>query len=84
MKMCYRQTMNNAILQVRDVPPGVIATLRERADRQGISLSAYVRSLLADDAAQPTMDEVIARITTRDPIEISDEEILVAIREGRR
>ena len=72
------------ILQVRDVPDEVLAKLRERAEAQGVSLSAYVRDMLTNDARQPTMAEVVARIATREPVEVTDEEILAAIHEGRR
>lgn len=72
------------ILQVRDVPDEVLAKLRERAEAQGVSLSAYVRDMLANDARQPTMAEVVARIATREPVEVTDDEILAAIHEGRR
>jgi plasmid stability protein len=75
--------MGSTILQVRDVPEDVLARLRERAASRGISLSAYVRELLADEARQETMNEVIKRIATRAPAEVSDEEILAAIHEGR-
>jgi len=76
--------MGNTILQVRDVPEHVVARLRERAAAQGISLSTYIRALLADDAAQETLDEAITRIGTRVPADVSAEEILSAIHDGRR
>lgn len=76
--------MANTILQVRDVPERVVTRLRARAKAQGLSLSAYVRELLAADAEQETMDEVVARIATRSPVEVSDEDIVSAIHEGRR
>lgn len=72
------------ILQVRDVPDDVLAKLRERAEAEGVSLSAYVRDMLAEQAGQPTMAEVIAEIATHEPIDVTDEEILAAIHEGRR
>jgi plasmid stability protein len=76
--------MATTILQVRELPESVVAVLRERAARQGVSLSAYVRELLSNEAAMPTMDETLARIATRAPVEIDDSEILAAIHEGRR
>ena len=76
--------MKSKILQVRDVPESVIATLRGRAAREGISLSAYVRNLLAAEAQQPTMEEALARIASLPPLEISTEEIVAIIHEGRR
>lgn len=76
--------MSGAILQVRDVPEDVLIKLRERAKARGTSLSAYVRELLTDEAAQETMDDVIERIAGRAPVEVSDEEILAAIHDSRR
>lgn len=73
-----------SILQVRDVPEPVLETLRERASLEGLSLSAYVRKLLTQETAQPTMEETLARIATREPVDITNEEILAAIHEGRR
>lgn len=72
------------ILQVRDIPAEVVAKLKERAAAQGVSLSAYVRDLLAADAAQESLAETVARIGTRRPVEVTDEEIISAIHEGRR
>jgi len=76
--------MPTTILQVRDVPADVLAKLRERAAAQGMSLSHYVRDLLSQDAAQPTISEVVDQIAERAPVDVSDEEILDAIHEGRR
>lgn len=76
--------MGSTILQVRDVPESVLTRLRERAAVAGISLSAYVRELLAAEAAQETMTEMIARIGTRTPVDVSDDEILGVIHDGRR
>jgi antitoxin FitA len=72
------------ILQVRDMPESVVAKLRARAAEEGISLSAYVRRLLTNDASQETISEVIERISNRAPVEVSDEEIVSAIRDGQR
>lgn len=76
--------MANTILQVRDMPVDVLAKLRERAAAQGMSLSQYVRDLLSQDAAQPTISEVVDQIAARAPVNVSDEEILDAIHEDRR
>lgn len=76
--------MTNPILEVRDIPVEVLAKLRERASMQGMSLSQYVRDLLSQDAAQPTISEVVDQIAARAPVNVSDEEILDAIHEDRR
>ena len=76
--------MAKTILQVRDISESVVAKLRARAAEEGISLSAYVRRLLTNDAGQETISEVIERISNRAPVEVSDEEIISAIRDGQR
>jgi plasmid stability protein len=76
--------MANSILQVRDVPPDVLARLRERASAQGVSLSQYMRDLLAEDAERPTIAEVVDRIASRTSVDVSDAEILDAIHDSRR
>ncbi|RIQ37384.1 FitA-like ribbon-helix-helix domain-containing protein [Jiangella rhizosphaerae] len=67
--------MAGEILQVRDVDSADLAVLRERAARDGKSLSAYVRDLLHDEAASPTNAEVVARIAAEEPIEVDDEDV---------
>jgi antitoxin FitA len=76
--------MAKTILQVRDIPESVVAKLRARAAEEGISLSAYVRRLLTNDARQETISEVIDRISSRAPVDVIDEEIVSAIRDGQR
>lgn len=72
-------------LYVRDVPPEVAQTLKERAAAEGKSLSAYVAAELGRLAARPTNAEIVARLRDRDrsggP---SRTDILEALRESRR
>jgi plasmid stability protein len=82
--MRYARPVAKTILQVRDIPESVVAKLRARAAEEGISLSAYVRRLLTNDARQETISEVIERISSRAPVEVSDEEIVSAVRDGQR
>jgi antitoxin FitA len=84
MSVRYARPVAKTILQVRDIPESVVAKLRARAAEEGISLSAYVRRLLSNDARQETISEVIERISSRAPVEVSDEEIVSAIRDGQR
>lgn len=76
--------MATSILQVRDLPEDVVAKLRERAAGRGISLSAYVRDVLTHDAEQETTAEAIARIESRTPVEVEDEDVLSGMHEKRR
>lgn len=52
-------------VQVKNVPPDTHAVLRRRAAGSGQSLQEYLRSLLIDEAARPTMDEVLDRAGRR-------------------
>lgn len=70
------------LIQVRDVPEDVHRTLKARAATAGLSLSEYLRGVLARTAARPTPQELSARIGARGVVALdrpSDE----AVRELR-
>ena len=50
---------------VRDVPDGVRDELAARAAHAGQSLQEYLRGMLVNAAAKPTVDDVLARARTR-------------------
>jgi hypothetical protein len=83
--MGMRDPIDTAIVQVRDVDPATIAVLRDRARSLGQSLSGYLRDLMDADAAAETNAEVIARIArTREPADLTMDDILAARDEERR
>ena len=49
-----------------------------------MSLSAYVREVLAADAERVSLAGMMTRISQRQPVDLTDEEIIDAIHEGRR
>jgi antitoxin FitA len=57
------------LLQIRDVPEDVHRKLKSRAAAAGMSLSEYVRRVLAGSVGRPTPDELAARIAARGEIE---------------
>jgi plasmid stability protein len=71
-------------VQVRDVPEDVVATLKARAETRGQSLAAYLRDLLADEAARPSIDEVMANISARTPVNYTVDDVRSLIEDGRR
>ena len=71
-------------LYIRDVPPEVTDTVKERAAASGQSLSAYVAAALAALAARSSNDEVVARLRTRTSVDINTSDILVTIEDSRR
>lgn len=50
---------------VRDVPEGVHAALRRRAEQRGQSLQQYLADELKRLAEKPSLDEVLDRIDRR-------------------
>ncbi|MBA3839465.1 MAG: hypothetical protein M3515_04775 [Actinomycetota bacterium] len=52
-------------ITVRDVPDEVRDVLAARAARAGKSMQEYVRGMLVETAARPSVDEVIARARAR-------------------
>lgn len=59
------QRRMGVLVQIRDLPESVHRTLKARAAASGTSLSEYLRSLLAREAARPTPQELAARIAAR-------------------
>ena len=51
MQVGYRWVMSSTVIQVRDLPEEVVATLKARAELRGQSLAAYLRDLLTQEAA---------------------------------
>ncbi|HEY0517822.1 MAG TPA: hypothetical protein VGD00_11930 [Solirubrobacteraceae bacterium] len=60
------------LVQIRDVPDEVHATLKSRAALSGVSLSEYLRTMLERDALRPTPEELSARIRTRGRPQLSE------------
>ncbi len=52
-------------ITVRDMPDEVRDVLAARAARAGKSMQEYVRGMLVETAARPSVDEVIARARAR-------------------
>ncbi|MEU4536057.1 hypothetical protein AB0G15_14455 [Streptosporangium sp. NPDC023825] len=72
------------IMQIRDVPEETERTLKARAEREGKSLTAYVRDLLNEEASTPTLDEVMAKIATDEPVPYNPDFVRETMREGHR
>lgn len=53
------------LVQIRDVPEPVHRALKARAAASGMSMSEFLRTILARTAERPTPEELIGRIHTR-------------------
>lgn len=76
-----------ATIQVRDLPEDVAETFRRRAKDAGQSLQAYMRQQLTDQARRRTKRELLDQLRTnaaREQGQVSTEDILAAIDDGRR
>ena len=70
------------MIQLRNVPSALHRKLKSRAALAGMSLSDYLIEIIRRDAERPTVEELLARLRDREPI---DSELSAAdiIREQR-
>ncbi|GAA0268458.1 hypothetical protein GCM10010302_02690 [Streptomyces polychromogenes] len=73
-----------ATLYVRDLSDEALAELKIRAARSRQSLQAYARTLLEEEAATPSMEDVVTRIRARVSARLSADEVLADLDAGRR
>ncbi|MGP4044963.1 FitA-like ribbon-helix-helix domain-containing protein [Streptomyces sp. 2A115] len=73
-----------ATLYVRDLSEEALTELKIRAARNRQSLQAYARTLLEQEAATPSLEDVLERIRERATARLSTAEVLRDIDEGRR
>jgi plasmid stability protein len=62
-----------AHIQIRNVPPDVHRTLKERAAKKGMSLSEYLLQEVTELAGQPTDEEFFAELRRHPPVELSED-----------
>jgi plasmid stability protein len=71
-------------IQVKNFPEDLHAKLRERAARQGRSVSGYVTDVLKRDLSRSTTREWLDSLKEDEPVSgITSEEIVSLIHEGR-
>lgn len=70
-------------VQIKDVPEQTHAVLRRRAARAHQSLQEYLRSRLIQEAAMPTLDEVLERAGHRSGGSVPLEMAVSAVRGDR-
>jgi plasmid stability protein len=72
-------------IQIRNVPDDVHEVYKRRAAAAGMSLQEYLLADLTKQAGQPTMDEVLDRIGSRDHTgsTVTVEDIVADIRRQR-
>ena len=73
----------NKHVQIRNLPDELHRRLKVRAAAQGKSLSDYLREEMQRLARLPTRDEWMARVKQRSPVNMTTEDVVSAIHEGR-
>lgn len=66
------------------MPVDVVEVLSARARARGVSMSAFLRELLASEAAMPAIEDVMAAIASREPIRYSGEDLRSFIEDERK
>ncbi|MGW1025464.1 FitA-like ribbon-helix-helix domain-containing protein [Streptomyces sp. NPDC002577] len=72
-----------ATVQIRNLNDDAYAILRRRAAESGRSLQEYLRVRLEADAAEPTVDEVLAEVRSELTSEVPLDTIVALVREDR-
>jgi plasmid stability protein len=70
-------------IQIKDVPEQTHAVLRQRAAAAHQSLQEYLRTRLIEDAAQPTLEEVLERAGGRSGGSVPLKAAVAALRDDR-
>jgi antitoxin FitA len=76
-------------IQIRNVPDDLYESLKLRAARSGVSLSAYLQRALLRITEEPaaveglSLDEWFERVRKREPLNLTAESIVEAIRAHR-
>jgi antitoxin FitA len=70
------------MIQLRHVPDRVHRRLKVRAASEGVSLSDYLVREVTEMAEQPTLDELLERLATREPVKLR-EPAAVSVRKTR-
>ncbi len=73
-----------ATLRVRDLSDEALAELKVRAARRRQSLQAYVRTLLEEEAATPSIEDVVSRNRPRASARLSVDEVPADLDERRQ
>ncbi|MHB8642614.1 MAG: hypothetical protein ACYDA3_07000 [Gaiellaceae bacterium] len=71
------------MIQVRHVSDRVHRELSRRARKRGQTLTGYIEEILEREISRPTPEEWKARVRTREPVDISIDDIVADIREHR-
>lgn len=67
---CTQAVCMAKMVQIRNVPELVHRQLKAKAARSGMSLSEFLLAEITQLAAQPTLEEMLTRLSTRKPVKL--------------
>ncbi|UGY93061.1 FitA-like ribbon-helix-helix domain-containing protein [Streptomyces gobiensis] len=70
-------------MTIRNIPDDILQSLKVRATQSGKSLQAYAIELFAREVSKPTLADMAARMEREASAELSTEDVLKAIEDGR-
>lgn len=81
-RTCFH-VLRMGMIQIRNVPTELHRRLKSRAAERGMSLSDYLLHMAEREVERVTMPELLARVRTREPVDLPDGLIVDLIREDR-
>jgi plasmid stability protein len=65
----------SVMIQIRHVPDDIHKNLKIRAIKKGMSLSDYLLSELVKIVKRPTLEDILARIEAREPVNVQESSV---------
>ena len=62
----------NKHVQIRNLPGPEHRKLKERAAARGVTITEYVKRLIANDLAKPSWDDIAQRIGKLEPLDLPE------------
>jgi antitoxin FitA len=72
-----------SFIQVKHVSPDLHEAVRARAAEEGVTVSKYLLELLRRDLAVPSQRQWVARVQSREPVDVQPADDLDAVRAER-
>lgn len=72
-----------SFIQVKHVPVELHEAVRVRAAEEGMTVSEYVLDLLRRDLAMPSQRQWVARVQSREPVDVQAVDVLDSVRAER-
>ena len=76
--------MSTTMVQIRNVPAVLHRQLKARAALEGMSMSDYLKRDIVRQASRPAWEQFDEMLSNDPPVELTAEQIVAYVHEGRR